>query len=260
MRTLWIVMTALLVAASATSAADLTGCHQNVAAGSLGVLQNDIDCTGAQFGRWGVVLEPGAKLDLNGHSITGGFGGVWCQGKCSIQGPGSIENTSVSGAFLYGKARVKNVDIANCGGGIEPHDFGDTSISIKAKGVTITGSGSGISAQKVKATDVAVSDSAFGIRGDKVRGKRVTVTGNDEIGVRCTLCKFSELVATGNGDAGLDGYGLVVLRDSTLTGNDGLGLGIDVIGRTGPPILIDTVCGRSGLSDGSDWDVCADDE
>ena len=258
MHVLGLMLAALLVAGPSAWARDLTGCHQNVAAGSLGVLQNDIDCTGAQFGRWGVVLEPGAKLDLNGHSISGGFGGVWCQGKCAISGPGVIAGTSVSGAFLYGKARLKNFDIVGCGDGVRSHSFTDTKTTVKAKGVTITGSGSGISAWRVKATDVTITDSAYGILASTVRGKRVTVDGNDGLGVRCDLCKFKELTATNNGDAGIEVWETAVLRDSVLTGNDGLGSGIDIVSYLGPPIVINTTCGRSS-SGGGDWDVCTDD-
>jgi hypothetical protein len=249
----------MLVAGPSTWAYDILGCHQAVPEGATGVMRNDVDCTGAQFGRWGVVLQPGAKLDMNGYSITSGFGGVWCQGKCSIKGPGVIENTSSAGAFLFGKTRLKNVDIVNCGQGIRSHDFNDTSTTVKAKRVTITGSGSGISAWRVKATDVSITDSAYGIITETVRGKRVTVDGNDGLGVRCDRCKFSELTATNNGDAGIDGWGDVLLRDSVLTGNDGLGSGRDIVSHLGPPILINTICGRSALGDGTDWNVCTDD-
>ena len=64
----------------AGSIREITGCHDAVLPGDVGVLQNDLDCGGPDFGRWGVTLTPGASLSLNGHAIRNEFGGVWCRG------------------------------------------------------------------------------------------------------------------------------------------------------------------------------------
>jgi hypothetical protein len=74
------------------------------------------------------------------------------------------------------------------------------------------------------------------------------------------------LTATNNAGAGLKTRGAVILRSSTLTGNNGGGTGIDLAGPK-RPVLRDTTCGRSAdFSDasgsdvfGAPWGVCAGD-
>lgn len=250
--------------AGAASGRDITGCHDAVLPGDTGVLQNDLDCGGADFGRWGVTLTPGANLDLNGHSITNEFGGVWCQGKCNIRGPGEIAGMSALAVLTNDRTTIRDVVIRDSGGGVYPVDVaGDLAllmnVNVTLRNVTLARLGSGVYGWKLRATNVAVTDSAWGLVGEQVKGRDVTVTGNAGLGIRATRTALRNLTATGNGDAGVDAYGPLVLKGSLLVDNNGLGDGRDIISRTGPPVLIDTTCGRSALFDGTDWNVCTND-
>ena len=71
---------------------------------------------------------------------------------------------------------------------------------------------------------------------------------------------MSGLVATDNGEEGLVAT-RALLTDSTLTGNDAAGEGVD-LRATSRPVLVNTTCGRSGRipSDtGESWGVCTGD-
>lgn len=248
----------------AASGRDITGCHDAVLTGDTGVLQNDLDCGGPDLGRWGVTLAPRATLDLNGHAIRNEFGGVWCQGKCVIKGPGEISGMSALAVLVNDKTMLRDVVIRDSGGGVYPADVaGDLAllmnVKVALKNVTLARTGSGVYGWKIKARNVSVTDGAWGLLGEQVKGRDVTLTGNTGLGIRATKTVVRNLTATGNGDAGVDAYGPVILKDSTLSGNDGLGDGRDIISRTGPPVLLNTTCGRSALGDGTDWGVCAND-
>src|SRR4029077_4030306 len=73
------------------AAVDVTACGQVVPARKTGVLQADLaGCF------WGVVLKPGAKLELNGHSVSGrpDFSDLGaCETNCTVSGPGDLSDT-----------------------------------------------------------------------------------------------------------------------------------------------------------------------
>jgi hypothetical protein len=263
MRTVLIGLLTLCVA-SVASARDITGCHDAVLSGDTGVLQNDLDCGGADFGRWGVTLTPGATLDLNGYAIRNEFGGVWCQGKCTIMGPGEITGMEALAVLVNDKTVMRDVVIRDSGAGIYPTDVaGDLArlerVRVGLRNVTLIRTGSsGVYGWKIKVIGVTVVDSGFGLYADRVGGRDVTVTGNAENGIRATNVKLTNLVATDNGAAGVEAL-YMRLKDSTVTGNDGYGDGRDVIGLARGPLLINTTCGRSAASDLSDYDICTND-
>jgi hypothetical protein len=228
------------------------------------VLQNDLDCGGADFGRWAVTLAPGAKLDLNGHAIRNEFGGVWCQGKCTLTGPGEIADMEVLAILVNDKTVVRDVVVRDSGGGIYPTDVaGDLTrlerVRVGLRNVTLIRTGSsGVSGWKIKALGVTVVDSGYGLYANRVGGRDVTVTGNAANGVRATTATLTDLTATNNGAAGVEAL-YMRLKDSTVTGNNGYGDGRDVIGLAREPLLLNTTCGRSAAGDLSDYDICAND-
>ena len=251
----------------AGSIRQITGCHDVVLPGDVGVLQNDLDCGGPDFGRWGVTLTPGASLSLNGHAIRNEFGGAWCQGRCTIEGPGEITGMSALAVSISGKTTISDILIQDSGGGIYPADAGADlrllkAVRITLRNVTIARAGSGFQAGvygwRIAATGVTVTDSRFGLYADRVSGRNVTVSGNGERGIRATKASFVDLTATNNGAAGVEAL-YMRLVNSTVTGNNGYGDGRDVIGLAHAPVLINTTCGRSAAGDLSDWDVCTDD-
>ena len=91
----------LLVMSADAIAFDITGCQQRVPPRTAAVLQTDLTCLDAEFA---VLLGNGARLNLNGHVLTGPFSatpsgdrgpGVLCpDGGCAVQGPGEINSFS----------------------------------------------------------------------------------------------------------------------------------------------------------------------
>ena len=94
-----LVLVLLLFAVDA-SATDYDTCFHVVPSDGVGTLQADLDCSGIE-GVVSFVLEDGARLELNGHTIVGNAssGGVVCRKKCVITGPGTI---SGYGRAIYG--------------------------------------------------------------------------------------------------------------------------------------------------------------
>lgn len=239
----------------------ITSCATNVIGGDTGVLLVDLDCTGNPVPQ-AIFLDDRSRLELNGHSIIGGFYGVNCYGDCTILGPGEIAGMLHAGISIQKRTRVVDVDIHDCEDGIIGYDnYNDGQARLTVTDVDVHhNSEGGIGAQTVRAKNVTVDDNEYGISAFRLTAKGLSVSRNTEGGIQANKVSVKELTANDNGGAGIDAYGRVVrIRDSTLTGNNGLGLGIDFISRANRPRVIRTTCGRSGLSDGSDWNVCAND-
>lgn len=104
---------------------EVTACGQTVPKGRSAILTTDLVCSTA-VGSFGVVLGGGAKLDLQGHTITGGFAGVacgtmlcidtWC-GPTKRSGRCEVSNGTITGAGYEGiaarKVVVRNMTIVN---------------------------------------------------------------------------------------------------------------------------------------------------
>ncbi len=238
------------------------GCHQAILPGNVGVLAADTDCSPGEYGRWGVWLTDGATLDLNGHALRGGFGGVYCAGRCKIIGPGEISDMTTACISIEGKTTVSEVDVHHCEYGIIGYDnYADGKARLNIASSSIHDHAEhGILAQTVRGLHVSVDRKGVGIQALRVRALGLDASANADVGVLTgAALKVVGLTAMSNGGAGVDAIGSVLLRDSVLTGNNGLGSGRDIISRTAPPHLIDTTCGRSALGDGTDWNVCAND-
>ena len=132
--------------------------------------------------------------------------------------------------FLRARAALQNLNV---------HDttfFGIGSPilgSLDLANVTLSNIGdNAIRAGRVSATNVTVTNSGnvYGAvyANARLRGANVTVTANPEYGVFCNgSVKVSGLVATDNGEEGLVAT-RALLTDSTLTGNDAAGEGVDL--------------------------------
>jgi hypothetical protein len=150
-----------------------------------GVVQNDLTCAPAGVG---VVLEHGAKLDLNGHTLDGcSIAASDEQARISVRGPGTVIGGGIS--IRAGVPRVQDVFID------APPTFGICGN---------TGAGEGPSTLKLP--DVTVDDSGLaGIWAPRVIGLNVNVTGG-----------------------GVRGFGVarsaVILIASIVTGNDANGV------------------------------------
>ncbi len=236
------------------------------------------DCPGmASCNGGAVILQDHATLDLNGKTLSltpPGLGvGVLCVDRCEVHGPGSISGFGV-GILAFTMKRIDVQDVVITGA---PHMGAGiyTNSPLRARNVTVTGSLYGITSfsdarTAVLESVVANGNDEIGIYTDRgVRGSDVTANDNGEEGLFLSGFRRSSLVgltATNNGAAGLKTRAALVLRSSTLTGNNGGGAGID-LATPRRPFLRDTACGLSAaFSDtggvdvfGPAWGVCAGD-
>src|SRR5262245_2464928 len=165
---------ALLALAVGTSAAamDVTTCRQFVPAGVVAVLQTDLVCgRSAQwpFSAQGVVLDMGATVSLNGHSITGdGTGvGVDCEPQRGIR-------SRRSACRVVGPGVVSGFEL---GIGVVGH--------VAVEGVTVRGNRYGISVAKCCQLDVAdvvaEDNTTAGVYARGLRGSGLHANRNGEV-------------------------------------------------------------------------------
>jgi len=283
-RSVLTVLLAILVLHGSARASSITTCGTTIAAGDVGTLAADLNCTDPNTPA--VTLAHKATLELAGHSIQGissepqqSHDVVLCADrKCTIVGPGSIAGND--GASSYGDCiggpfdgtltMTSNgqgeITVQNCSTGIIGR-------SGKLTDVHTNGDVVGISLYKsIVLHDVDVSNNEFGIIGRKISGGDVTANGNSKFGIVGNASKgtvhLKNLTATANGGAGVIAYGITI-QDGTVTGNAGYGQGLDIV-SVKRPHLKDVTCGLSGkigesytngppaLVPGS-WGVCSGD-
>ena len=226
----------LLLGVRAAGAVDVTECGQVIEAGQVAQMRNDLQCaTGpdSPFSALGVYLQPGAKLQLNGFTVSGdGTGtGILCGSPgarfrpCKIEGPGEVR------AFYAG---------INCGG-----------CRIAVRDAAFRGNLYGIYiplAGWLVARHVVASDNIrAGIWAQRVRAAHVEASNNGEFGVSANgSLRLKRLTATANGAPGVvGGRSRGRILNSVVTGNDTAGDGYDIV-SVGPVRLTGTSCGRSG--------------
>lgn len=164
----------------------VTTCGQIVPRASIGSLAGNLDCTSTDVTA-AVVLNRGARLDLNGFTISGGTFGVLCG------------DLLASGGELLGKCRV-----------------------VGAGGTIASSEAHGIIARNVVATNLAIQSA--GQMGIYTTAKAtlydVTITGSGSSGVRCDRgAKIVGSTITGNDEHGILSERRALLIDSTVTGN-----------------------------------------
>jgi hypothetical protein len=254
--------TALCAAATPAATIDITSCGTIVPERKTGVVQSDLDCTGQSLAG----LLNLSTLDLNGHVVHGEVSQTIGR-KATIVGPGTLIGR-ITGGFENRKLVIRGVDVVADGWGVF-----SSSGTVDAVDSTFTGATTrAIQAPKVKLTGVDVSNNPvadFAVFAEKLRGKNVIANNNGTPG--CTDCsavfaygtaKLVGLQASGNTGHGVLGVTRLKLFNSSVTGNNGRGLGIDVAAG-GNLISIDTTCGLSGSSDPpyspGYWGVCTND-
>jgi len=221
-------MCAWLAFAAVALATDVTTCYQTIAARDIAVLQTDLDCSMVPGSGPDVVLERGARLQLNGHRLLGGHIGVGSDPggrRVIIDGPGEISGMTGCGISAQGPALVRNVQV---------HDNGC--------GVTA------IYAFRLALEDASVTNNAgdgvtylSDVKHAKVSAERVTISGNGGTGMRAPrTLSLEEASISGNGGGGAIAGHTIRAKDSTLTGNGSNG---DVATRRA--ILQNTTCEHS---------------
>jgi hypothetical protein len=230
-----------LLPARALAETMISTCGQLVPSGDTGILIADLVCPTSDPG---VSVGKRAELELDGHTITGGWTRVNCpDGACRVTGPGVL-----SGG----------------GSGIGINSSG----SIFASDVTAQDNAVGLYGVRMRLQNVtATANTSHGINAfGGVSGSDVTVTDNGDTGLSLDFrgnVVITRLVATGNGWAGvICDFGRVKLTDSTVTGNefpDEFEPPLLDLFSAKRPKLTNTTCDHSLGPDGSTWGVCTGD-
>ena len=223
----------------------ITVCYQTIAAHQIGQLQQDLTCDGS--GGPNVTLQPGARLQLNGHSITGGYLGVGVdpgKHKTIIEGPGEIFGEAGSPP-IFGCAIstatstiIRNVDLHDNACGITAY----YTAPLKLEDVTVrNNSGDGV-------------NYTLPVGHGRVKRNRLTVTDNGGTGILAyRQMTLKEVIVTGNGSGGAVAGTNLTVRDSTLTGN---GAGGDVAASMRMRVT-NTTCDHSVNTGGGTFGVCS---
>lgn len=178
------IAAALLLTATVAGAVDVTFCGQTLPVGATGELVTDLDCSLA-YGSYAVVLSKGAKLRLNGFTLSSSANGVHCLGRCKVFGPGTIartepscdETSAIDTYGVFADDKVKLTDVILTSWGYATWASG----RLRAAGVTVSGHCLGLAGNVARITvrDSTITDNfGFGVAG----AGPVTVSGSDVTG------------------------------------------------------------------------------
>ena len=236
-RTLALLLS-VVVLTSPARAVDITSCAlptagggpvQSVPARQTAVLQTDL--TGCHYA---VVLEDHAVLQMNNHKISDcGIFAILCQGRrCTVEGPGEITGGGCNVAARSIDGKLQKMFISD----LNVHDTWGSVGGVRTR---------------LYATDVSVAGQLANPSGDTPTSQ-VAVAGYGVVG--------KNLIVTDNIGFGISAFSKLRLKDSTVTGNNGFDVGIDLI-SSARPHLTDTTCGRSTTGDVGlhSWHVCTND-
>lgn len=264
---------ATFVSLSRAQAFDVTECYQDVPDRETAILQTNLVC--ADNGP-NLTLGRGAKLLMNGHSISGGDVGILTtpghSNRAVIIGPGEITGAVglPTGCAIVAstKVTIENVSLHDNGCGIL--SVYDSAMTLN--GVTISNNaGKGITSQ----------NGGNGPGKGHITGRNLTVSANGSDGIegfgKLTL---RDSTISGNGGAGVRSHGRTfALRNVTISGNTGAGLAstsvkpgklkLSAVSGNGPegdiaapvaPKLVTSTCGTSVDTDsGGTLGICSDD-
>lgn len=272
MTTLRSMVPALMLVCTAPAwALDIVAPGVIVPKGDPGVVMTDLVCSPPAVG---IYLESGARVLLNGHVLDGctispASPSQTDRQRLQVRGPGEIRNAGIH--LRAGTLKVYDVTITDSPsfGIIGSGDSADGPSLVRARNVTVTGSGfDGVRATRVRARDLTTNGNGTLSPGSGifapggVSGRRIISDDNAVHGVAgfAGKVRLSAAEATGNGCAGVAGESTVLVR-STIDGNDTSSTGCaDVISGFSPRVK-NTVCGTSSDANepSNTWGVCSDD-
>jgi hypothetical protein len=190
--------------ASAATLMPVTACGDVVPRGTIGYLTGDLDCTGVN-GVASVYVQPGARLELRGFTLTGSILGVSCYalrgdpprlyttgGSCRIDGGGgriaAASAHGVAGNSLF----IRNLTIAGVG---QEGVYADNKARLTA--VTITNAGGhGVDARGAVLENTTITDSGEdGVAAKSIRLIDSTVTGSGTNLAECDGTSFPDVCA-----------------------------------------------------------------
>jgi hypothetical protein len=273
-RSLLTVAVVLLLASPAGAQTVVSTCGQEVH--GFAALNADLDCTG--FPNHAVTIH-GGKLNLNGHTLTGGVVSVFCDGNCQVIGPGMVTGSTGIGIIAFGVPfKMTQVDVTN-----HPIMGVECFKACKLLGPgTISGNGTGVRAgtmARLRSVSVSGNNTGIDAVNDGLRGRALihesTISGN-RIGVTAdVLVKSLNSTITGNAQYGISvgnesctRKGLATLKAGTATGNGtdpdcGTTIACADVATCGtaPHLAGMATCDHSYVRasgiPGSDWNVCA---
>jgi hypothetical protein len=264
MKTLVPALSLAFFASVPAFAIDVTSCPLVIPAGEVGVVQSDFVCGGDES--FSIVLERGARLELNGHTITADAGGgpialVQCKAKCEIAGPGGLDaGIGGGGIWVESRARAFIHDITIDGFALA---IAAPRADVRAVNVAMTATHGGIvTARRLELDNVQVTlpgdvgPCIEASNGGKVTGKDVTVTGCD-YGVYSTRRMDLTNLTVTDSRIGVFSTGRVLLTDSAVTGSEHYD-----IYSGGRPILVNTTCdvsqkyNRARFGPDGSWNAC----
>jgi hypothetical protein len=294
-----IVLGAIGLATVGNAAVQITTCGGTIPADERWILQNDVVCQYRCSGdpsivcgyngddlcgrRKGVcepeefVLERGAVLDLNGHTIEVAYqaGGAQCGtsdadvGRCTVKGPGAFVGNK--GTPVWSRRMdlvVKNVTIGYSDSAIFTHGrllanglviLNDRENSIYAEtGITLKNAHldgeSGVSSHgDVRLENVEIGPHGSGVATDgEIRGRDVQIDGHGTLSARDIALRR----VTTTPDPNVD-------RAPLLSASRRLRLvdaNVDAIESGKEPVLVRTTCETSAVYGSlASWGVCSDD-
>jgi hypothetical protein len=256
------VLSLALMLSAPAGAVDVTSCGQIIPSGQTADLVSDLDCpldlpSGTLQELSAVYLEPGAKLRLNGFTLSGGEVGVGCGGgRCTIDGPGTIADFP-TGILSYASSRVTDVEL-DSNDAYAIYQLGNK--TLRATNVTVVESNGlvAVVAHRVKAENLSIQGCWYGIIATVLTGSDVSVSGCGQRAIGGGTVRASGVTVVDNGGIGILAK-RIVLADSVVTGNDTIGTGIDLSAERLPK-LTNTTCELSANSEtGVPFGVCLED-
>ena len=242
-RYLFPVLALALLLSAPAGAVDVTSCGQIIPSGQTADLVWDLDCpldlpSGTLQELSAVYLEPGAKLHLNGFTLSGGEVGVGCGSRCTIEGPGTIADFPF-GILSYGSTRATDLQL-DSNDGYVIYQLGNK--TLRATNVTVLESNGlvAVVGHRVKAENLSIQGCWYGIFADILTGGGVSVSGCGQRAIGSGTVRASGVTVVGNGGIGILAK-RIVLSDSVITGNDTSGTGVDLNAER-LPRLTNTTC------------------
>jgi len=274
----------LTLATVRADALDIGSCGASIPDGEVGTLTTDLVCTDPAPA---ITIGEGARLELGGHRVEGlsvdgptSLTVLRCVSKrCTIVGPGEVvgnDGVGPTGSCVAGPSGGKLKVTVDGPGTVDIHDCstGVLASSAKLEGVTAHGCVTGLYGVRLKLVGTHTFGNQVGIFGISIAGRDLVSEMNSFHGIigagggpggGNVRIKNGEM--TGNGGTGVIGNRLS-LRDSTVTGNDGYGQGIDIAAFLEPK-LHDVTCVKSGRTSEAytqgppaligTWSVCSGD-
>lgn len=267
MRTLASALVLIFLESVPAFAIDVTSCPLVIPAGETGVVQGDFSCGGGSSANphHSIFLDRGARLDLNGHTITydsaDTLGLVYCASKCEITN-GTLQGAVATDYGIWvkqqGRATVRDVVLSNFFIGMTA-----PKATVVLENVSIDAAFAGVVVAKqiqVDHVDVTlpgdVGPCLEASNGGKIFGNDVTVTGCDYGIYSQRRIELANATVT-NSRIGVFSTGRVTLTGSSVTGSEHY----DIYSGW-RPVLVNTACdvsqryNRARFAPDGSWNAC----